>query len=90
MARSDVSRQWALEANPMINSDEIPAILSERKKELDEDTEFMLETENRRTLIAGANQAKKEAVKGEDYVDEQNPQRQMQSQIFERESIVEK
>ena len=90
MARSDVSRQWALEANPMINSDEIPAILSERKKELDEDTEFMLETENRRTLIAGANQAKKEAVKGEDYVDEQNPQRQMQSQIFERESIVER
>ena len=90
MARNDVSRQWALEANPMVNADEIPLILAERDKDTQEDANKMLEIEARRTLIAGANQAKKEAVKGEDYVDEQNPQRQMQSQIFEQESIVEK
>lgn len=90
MARNDVSRQWALEANPMVNADEIPVILAERQKELETDRDFMLDTENRRSLTAGANQAKKEAVKGEDYVDEQNPQRQMQSQIFQQESIVEK
>lgn len=89
MMRADVSRQWALEANPMINSDEIPTILAERDKELTEDRNFMLQTEADRALIAGANQAKKEAVKGEDYVDEKNPQRQMQSELFEQESVVE-
>ena len=89
MARQDVSRQWALEANPMVNADEIPSILEERDRELAEETDRALEIEGRRSLITGANQAKKEAVKGEDYVDEQNPQRQMESQIFEQESIVE-
>ena len=89
MMRNDVSRQWALEANPMINSDEIPTILAEREQELQKDTQFALETEARRSLIAGANQAMKGAVKGEDYVDEKNPQRQMQQEIFDRESTVE-
>lgn len=89
MMRNDVSRQWALEANPMINSDEIPTILAEREKELEHDREFMLETEGRRTLITGANQAMKGAVKGEDYVDEKNPQRKLQSEIFAQESEIE-
>ena len=89
MMRQDVSRQWALEANPMVNSDEIPFILEERKKEQEEDTETMLGIEARRSLIAGANQAKKEAVKGEDYVDEKNPQRKLQGEIFAQESEIE-
>lgn len=90
MMRSDVSRQWALEANPMVNSDEIPTILAEREKELEQDRNFMLETEGRRSLIAGAVQAEKGAVKGEDYVDEKNPQRTLQSETFKRESTIEK
>lgn len=89
MMRNDVSRQWALEANPMVNSDEIPAILAERDKEIKADTDMMLETEGRRTLITGAIQAEKGAVKGEDYVDEKNPQRQLQSEIFKQESEIE-
>ena len=90
MMRADVSRQWALEANPMVNADEIPTILKEREQELEKDREFMLETEGRRSLIAGAVQAEKGAVKGEDYVDEKNPQRKLQSEIFNLESTVEK
>lgn len=90
MMRADVSRQWALEANPMVNSDEIPTILQEREVEQKQDTDKALEIEGRRALIAGVNQAVKGAVKGEDYVDEKNPQRQLQSEIFQRESLVEK
>ena len=90
MMRNDISRQWALEANPMVNSDEIPTILSERDEELQKDRDFMLETEERRSLNAGAVQAVKGAVKGEDYVDEKNPQRQLQSEIFKQESEIEK
>lgn len=90
MMRNDVSRQWALEANPMVNSDEIPTILAERDKELEKDREFLMETEKERTLITGANQAMKEAVKGEDYVDEKNPQRTLQNEIFKQESTAEK
>lgn len=89
MMRQDVSRQWALEANPMVNSDEIPTILAEREKDLQKDREFMLETEGRRSLIAGAVQAEKAAVKGEDYTDEKNPQRQLQAETFRQESTVE-
>ena len=89
MMRQDVSRQWALEANPMVNSDEIPNILTQRKIELEEDRKFMLETEQRRSLMSGVEQAKKGAVKGEDYVDEKNPQRKLQSEIFKLESDVE-
>ena len=73
----------------MVNSDEIPSILAERKTEQIEDTNFALETEGRRALIAGVNQAVKGAVKGEDYVDEKNPQRRLQSEIFKRESTAE-
>ena len=90
MMRQDVSRQWALEANPMVNSDEIPTILAEREKELKEDRNFMLETEGRRSLMEGAIQAEKGAVKGEDYVDEKNPQRKLKSDIYKLESNVEK
>ena len=90
MMRADVSRQWALEANPMVNSDEIPSILAERERELKADTDTMLDTESRRSLIAGANQAKKGAVKGEDYIDEKNPQRKLQSETFKQESEIEK
>ena len=90
MMRNDVSRQWALEVNPIVNSDEIPSILAEREREQMHDTDTMLDIEQRRALIAGANQAVKGAVKGEDYVDEKNPQRKLQSEIFDRESLVEK
>ena len=89
MMRNDVSRQWALEANPMVNSDEIPTILVEREREIRSDTAFAIETEGRRALMTGAIQAKKGAVKGEDYVDEKNPQRKLQSEIFNLESEVE-
>ena len=74
----------------MVNSDEIPTILEERRKELVVETDYMLDTEQRRTLMTGANQAKKGAVKGEDYVDEKNPQKRLQAEIFDQESTVEK
>lgn len=90
MMRNDVSRQWALEANPMVNSDEIPTILAEREEELKKETDNMLEIESRRSLMTGANQAVKGAVKGEDYVDEKNPQRQAQATTFKQESLIEK
>ena len=90
MMRNDVSRQWALEANPMVNSDEIPTILTEREQELAKETETMLAVEQRRALNTGAIQAKKGAVKGEDYVDEKNPQRQAQAETFKQESLIEK
>ena len=90
MMRNDVSREWALAANPMVSSDEIPTILAQREKEQQEDAKTMLEIEQRRALITSANQAVKGAVKGEDYVDEKNPQRKLQSEIFKQESLIEK
>ena len=90
MMRQDVSRQWALEANPMVNSDEIPTILAERDKETEQDAEKMLDIEQRRASMMMENQAQKEALKGVDYVDEKNAQRQMQNRIFQQESDVEK